>query len=179
MPNNSQSPVLAGWQTRLIPGIEPAIAADAKYLSAAGMQKSELLYGLPQALAVTGPVVVMEGATDVWRYGPGAVALFGKSLSRTQELLLTHYFVGRPIVVMLDPDAAGEAVAVQKKLRQLRATLPGDNRVVLGQVPLGRDDPGACTRDELVNAVTTALSVSPLGGPNSFSRSTLSAGESR
>jgi hypothetical protein len=53
--------VLGGWQARIVPGHEVLGGSDAKYLSAAGMQKSELLYGLTLAIAGDGPVYVVEG----------------------------------------------------------------------------------------------------------------------
>ena len=149
--------VLGGWQARAIPGFEHLGGSDAKYISALGMRKSEMLYGLPQALQTSGPIVVVEGPTDAWRIGPGAVALFGKDLSQTQKLLLVHHFAGRPIVVMLDPDAADAAAQVHRELRLVRPTGPGDNRVVLARLPDGCEDPGACTREQIWQAVAVAL----------------------
>ena len=69
--------ILAGWQAREIEENKSA----PKYLTSSGMRRNELLYGLPEARETTGPIVVVEGVTDVWRAGPGAVALFGKSIS--------------------------------------------------------------------------------------------------
>ena len=152
-----QQPVLAGWQARAVPGIEPLGGSDAKYLSAEGMQKSELLYGLHLALATKGPVYLVEGATDAWRIGPGAVALFGKDLSQTQKLLLVHHFVGRPILVLLDPDAHEAAERVQHELHLARGGLAGDNRVILVELPPGTEDPAACTPEEIQAAANRAL----------------------
>ena len=50
---------LAGWQARAV-NDHPL-----KYMSALGMKKSELLYGLPSVIKTKGPVVVAEGVTDV------------------------------------------------------------------------------------------------------------------
>ena len=121
------------------------------------MPKASMLYGLPQALAATGPVLVCEGPTDVWRAGPGAVALLGKSLSLAQQHLLVRHFVGRPIVVLLDRVEVDAASKVASSLRIARSALQGDNRVVVGQVPAHRKDPGACTSSELAECVETAL----------------------
>ena len=85
-PSDDQSLVLGGWQARSIPGL--GSPDEPKYLSAAGMKKSELLYGLHLAKQTQGPVFLVEGPTDCWRIGPGAVAIFGKDLSQTQKLLL-------------------------------------------------------------------------------------------
>jgi len=143
--------VLAGWQARTVPGIRPAAAPDAKYLSAAGMQKSSLLYGLPQARQTTGPIVIVEGPTDAWRVGPGAVALLGKDLSITQRALLLHHFSGRPLVVMLDADAQEAALKIQRDLQTAR----GGDSVVIARLPEGCD-PADLTRDEAKAAAVAA-----------------------
>ena len=103
-----------------------------------------------------GPVVVVEGPTDVWRFGPGAVAMFGKQPSGHQRDLLRRHFPGRPIVVLLDVDAQADARQIQQQLATAR---PGviDRHVVIGQLPPGRDDPGDCTREELQAAIDQAL----------------------
>ncbi len=98
--------VTAGWQARCIG--ETTDQAP-KYLFPRGFQKSKLLYGLPHALRTQGPVVLCEGPTDVWRYGPGAMATFGLHLSRDQRLLLIHHFAGRPIVILPDVGAVEKA----------------------------------------------------------------------
>ena len=149
--------VLRGWQARSVPGYEVLGGSAAKYLSAAGMQKSELLYGLHLAIAAAGPVYVVEGPTDAWRVGPGALALFGKDLSQTQKLLLVHHFVGRPILVMLDPDARDAAVKVQDALQSARSGLPGDNRVVLVDLPPGSEDPAALRAEAIRASASRAL----------------------
>jgi len=145
---------LAGWQARVVPGVEPPVAVDAKYLSAAGMQKSSALYGLPQAKQATGPAVIVEGPTDVWRYGPGAVALLGKDLSTTQRALLLHHFSGRPLVVMLDGDAQDAAAKIQ---RELQAARGGNDRVVIAWLPAGQD-PADLSREQVQGITTEALS---------------------
>src|SRR5262249_27425542 len=62
------APRLAGWIARAItPGAEP------KYLFNRGLRTSRLLYGMPQALASHGPVILVEGPADAWRIGVGAV----------------------------------------------------------------------------------------------------------
>jgi len=143
--------VLAGWQARTVAGLQPAVAPDAKYLSAAGMQKSSLLYGLPQARQTTGPVVVVEGPTDVWRLGPGAVALLGKDLSTTQRALLLHHFASRHIVVMLDADAQEAAAKIQRDIQAAR----GGDTVAIARLPAGQD-PADLTRDDAKAAAVAA-----------------------
>lgn len=156
-PDTPQQPVLAGWQARVVPGLELHGGADAKYLSAAGMRKSELLYGLHLAITSPGPVYLVEGPTDCWRIGPGAVALFGKDLSQAQKLLLVHHFARRPIVVMLDAAAYEEARRIQHTLYLARGVAEGDNRVVVADLPAHCEDPAACTREEITAAASQAL----------------------
>lgn len=154
---------IGGWQARVVPGLDPVAAVDAKYLSAAGMATSELLYGLPEALEATGPIIIVEGPTDVWRIGAGAVALLGKVLHRPKVLLLTHYFADRPLVVMLDPEAMEEAMEIQRELQLARGP-HGSGPVVVAQLPAGGRDPAACTPEEIQSAVAAAL-----GRPVNFS----------
>jgi DNA primase len=92
---------------------------------------------------------VVEGAADCWRIGPGAVGLFGKSLSLPQKALLVHHFAGRPVFVMLDRDAGEDARAVQRALALARSGSPGNNRVLLRELPPGRKDPAECTPQEI------------------------------
>ncbi len=150
---------LAGWQARAIVG---GVNNDRKYLFPSGMQKSKLLYGLPQALEQHGPVKVCEGVADVWRAGPGAVALFGHSMSPEQRALLSKRFAGRPIVMLLDRDASLANNGLASALRSERVGQLGDRRVVAGQLPPGRKDPGECTLAEIEQIVAAALDCSLL-----------------
>jgi hypothetical protein len=139
---------LAGWQARYVGDCPNDVP---KYLSCKGMKKSQLLYGLPAALISQGAVVVIEGPTDVWRLGPGAVALFGKDMSLHQQQLLDRFLAGRPVVVFLDRDA-------QDKAAELQRTLLNRGRVaVLAGLPEGRDDVSDCTAEEAWQQVETAL----------------------
>ena len=115
------------------------------------MKKSQLLYGLPEAAGLQDAVVVVEGPTDVWRLGPGAVALLGKDMSLRQQELVDRFLPGRPVVVFLDRDAQDKAVELQR-------TLLGRGRVtVLAGLPAGRDDVGECTPEEARQQVALAL----------------------
>lgn len=154
--NRDQPPdlVLAGWQARTI-GEAPA--GHPKYLFPEGMQKSQILYGLPQAVHTVGPAFVCEGVTDVWRIGPGGVATFGKSCSHHQKLLMCHHFMDRPIVILPDADAVGDAQSLASELRSMRSQDTGERRVVVAQLANGRDDPAESTREEIVAAASQAL----------------------
>jgi hypothetical protein len=91
--------VLVGWQCRYLG--TPESGAPPKYFSMRGMPKNKLLYNFDNAKD-SALVVVCEGPTDVWRIGRPAVAIFGKTLSQAQKLLLETHWLHRPIVLMLD-----------------------------------------------------------------------------
>jgi hypothetical protein len=144
-------PVLAGWQARMIDSDQ---AADRpKYLTAAGMKKSCLLYGLPLALTTTGRVVVVEGITDAWRVGTNALAMLGKTISPAQCALIVRHFAGRPIVVWLDSDAQEEAAEVRKKIQVARCQSQCPGAVLLARMPPSRKDPGECTEGEIRDVI--------------------------
>jgi DNA primase len=121
------------------------------------MEKSKLLYGLHLALSMTGPVWICEGLTDCWKVGPGATAVFGKTLSSFQKQLLVYHFVSRPIVLLLDSDAHKEADEICQQLQRARGLSEGDRRVVVADLPAGRNDPAECTQEEIVQATDRAL----------------------
>lgn len=148
--------MLTGWQSRRIGEIDDG---RPKYLSCPGMEKSKLLYGLHMAVGGRGPVWICEGATDCWRIGPGAVAIFGKTISDHQLGLLVHHFAGRPIAVLLDRDARSEAEQLRTKLQRARGLSTGDRRVVLVDLPSDRNDPGECSQAEVLAATDDALGV--------------------
>ena len=75
-----------------------------------------LLYGMDRALGHS--IVVVEGITDVWRLGPGAVATFGIEWIPEQVLLLKKYL---RVFIMYD---FGEEQA-QKQARKLGTVLSG------------------------------------------------------
>ena len=61
--------------------------------------------------------VVVEGITDVWRLGKGAVATFGKKYTKEQLLLLANSF--DRVFVLLDPDVYDPEHALSNKLSLL------------------------------------------------------------
>lgn len=145
--------VLAGWQARMI----TSTGSGQRYLFMQGMRKSQLLYGLPQAISTTGPIVIVEGPTDVWQLGSNAVAIFGKSISAHQVRLLSCHLSNRPLVVALDRDAPDEAVKVLAAIRESRSSWRDQQPVVLGHPPAGAKDFGDATREAAWSAVWSAL----------------------
>lgn len=75
-----------------------------------------ILYGMDEAKGHS--VVVVEGVTDVWRLGPGAVATFGIEWTPEQALLLKKFL---RVFIMYD---FGEKQA-QEQARKLGAVLSG------------------------------------------------------
>jgi hypothetical protein len=145
---------LAGWQAR---AIDPEDDRP-KYLTSRGTKKTEQLYGLMEAKRESGPVLVVEGVTDVWRYGPGAVALFGKTISAAQVTLLRRHLGRRQILVLLDSDAKDNAEAIRTKIVRCRREHEDYAAVRIGTLPTGRSDPGECTSAELHALVDEAFS---------------------
>jgi hypothetical protein len=124
-----QNGKLAGWQARYLGVIAPGQKIP-KYLTMTGMRKSEVLYGHDLAFN-HGFVVICEGPTDCWRFGPEAVALFGKTMSpRQRDMIVGHPAWARNcIVVLLDADARAETDRIAVDLGQyarnvLRVDLP-------------------------------------------------------
>jgi DNA primase len=131
---------------------------EPKYYTANGMKKSHALYGLHRVSA-EGPVVIVEGPTDVWRVGENAVALFGKTASREQIHLIQTHFAGRPLVVMLDADAGMDANLIVERLYSCRhgSLFKTDwSPVVRAFLPPDRD-PGDCSPREIQQAIKYAF----------------------
>ena len=63
-----------------------------------------ILYGID--LAESHKCILVEGITDAWRLGPGAVATFGVKTKHSQILLLAERF--SKVFVMFDDDPEGE-----------------------------------------------------------------------
>lgn len=151
----------SAWQIVGYQGRALSDHTQPKYLTLAGTRKSELLYGIHRVPLDRGtPVIICEGPSDVWRVGPGAVALLGNQISEAQCRLLRKMAPGRDIVVLLDPDAGAEANAAAVRIREVLSrdlhSRTGPGRVVVGHLPDDRD-PGDCTSEEIGRAVCSAL----------------------
>lgn len=133
------------WTTR-------AILDDAtqRYISARDSEsevpKRRLLYGADH---VRHAAIVVEGPTDVWRIGPGAVATLGVAFSRAQVLILSRYPV-RVVCFDNEPDAQKQA----KKLCRLLHAFPGQTHLV----ELDAADPGSASKREVARLRRSFLS---------------------
>jgi hypothetical protein len=148
-----------GWQGR---HVGPPPVRVPKYVSMPGMRINEVLYN--HDLARTYPYVVLcEGCADVWRVGPPAVALLGKTLSVYQRQLLALAWGAGAVVVLLDGDAPEEA-------RRAYDALAGRVRQrVLVRLPPGTD-PGGLDHGDLWRLIDEAargqgVDLLALGGP--------------
>lgn len=89
-----------------------------KYYNEKGCKKSWALYNIDNI--GNGPVYVVEGVTDVWAIGDGAVAKFGKSLSPVQKNTLEAKAKGMDIILIPDMDDPQSLPTVIKEYSQLQ-----------------------------------------------------------
>ena len=137
---------MVGWQARYVGDLDWKSWSPPKYYNPPGMNKRMMLYGFDQARPSSFCVVV-EGASDAWAVGPGAVALLGKSMSQQQfDLIRTHW---RAAVVMLDDDAEQ---AADKVCNQLRDVMP----VVRVSLPAGADPASIGSQEALWDLIYAA-----------------------
>lgn len=135
----------SGWQARYIGDPPPNVP---KYYIQPGMRKSNVLYGYD--FAFDKPyIVIVEGVTDVWRVGNQAVCGFGKHLSLFQRDSLCS--LGKPLVVMLDPDAREEAMKLTAVLK--RNTTAPVYQVQLPSKDSGKSDPGSFSHEFLIELI--------------------------
>lgn len=104
-----------GWQARYIGTADWRVVP--KYYGMPGMRKRLMLYNYDHAKHMPF-VVLVEGCTDVHSVGDPSVALLGKSISMYQMTLILSTWHGKPIVLLLDPDALEETRSAVADLRQ-------------------------------------------------------------
>jgi hypothetical protein len=150
-----------GWQCRW-PGENYKVLGAEKYYNLKGFRKSRVLYGHDAAQEFP-YVIIVEGVTDAWAVGDGAVALCGKTISESQyELLAAWAESGSLCVLLLDagawtteqPDAARAREKHAAVLTRLGSIF--DGRVVEVGLPDGRD-PGSYDRGAIRRIVRDAL----------------------
>jgi hypothetical protein len=136
----------AGWQARYVG--EPPDKRVPKYYTLPGMKVSQLLYNYDAARQFPFGVVT-EGPTDVWSFGPEAVALFGNKVSPAQAGPIASAWGQGTVIILLDGDARGPARAAHDALAgRVRQT-------VVVELPADRD-PGDLPRQELRQLVFAA-----------------------
>lgn len=128
------------WTTRAIGSRQP------RYVSARPTEESfphkNLLYGADLVLGHT--VIVVEGPTDAWRFGPGAVATLGLQVTPVQVRELRSY---PTVVICFDTSKEAEirARTLANKLSEGEKFGP-DIHVIQVQ---SADDPGGADYEEV------------------------------
>lgn len=117
-------------------------------------EKRALLYNLDRARKAEGPLVLVEGYTDVLRFEalgiPGAVAAMGTALGESQAALMRRH--NERVVVVMDADEAGQAAAD----RTLGVLLGAGLECSVVTPPAGQD-PDDWLREEGTGAWSSAL----------------------
>lgn len=106
------------------------------------------LYGLNKVSGDS--VVVVEGITDVWRLGPGAVATFGIQVLLPQINLLRQFKNKYILFDSADPQAIAEAT----KLANCLSIFPGHVEVI----EISSDDPAELEQEEADELMKELLS---------------------
>ena len=123
------------WTTRTIGDAEP------RYLNAPpeleSLSPKKILYGSDY---VRNTAIVCEGPTDVWRVGPGAVAVMGLQYTTQQAALLTN--IQNRVICF---DNSNDAQQRASKLANELSLFPGTTHVV----QLDSDDPGSASSREI------------------------------
>ena len=119
----------AAGQTVAYQGRSVMTAAEPKYRMTPDGQCLEdpkgFLYGEDKVTGET--VLVMEGATGVWRFGGGAVATFGIQWHPEQAAKLRRY---KRRFILFDPEEVAQAQAM--KLAEWLGVFPGETEVLSG-----------------------------------------------
>ncbi len=126
---------VVSWTTRTIG------QNKSRYISAdvgeEAINHKHLLYGEDMAHLA---IIIVEGPTDAWRIGPGAVALFGLIWSAEQVQRMKQYPVR---VVCFDNEHLGRKAA--RKLSNVLNVFPGET----WEVTLSGADPGTSSKEEI------------------------------
>ncbi len=111
-------PVELGWETVTLVARDVTGEQTPRYLNLKSedsvLTARETLYNID---SVKDKAVIVEGITDVWRLGDGAVALMGSSITDSQIQILLRKKRLMKVLVMLDKDAQRKAKKVGETLR--------------------------------------------------------------
>lgn len=104
---------MVGWQAR--PPYETDWKTQPKYYNCPRTNKRLMLYGADEAKKLPFCIIV-EGVTDVWAVGSGAVCVLGKDVSPIQGGLIGENW--KAAVIALDGDAQERAIKMQDMLER-------------------------------------------------------------
>lgn len=144
--------VMIGWQARYPGELDWKLIKRPKYLTY--YPKSLSVYGIDY-VKDSKYVVLVEGATDVWRYGYGAVCFFGKKASLEQATIMAKRLNNRPLVLIPDrndPDSEAGFFDSASMIRNQGYSGP----VGIVVVPDGLD-PAKLSREQLHSMVEEAV----------------------
>lgn len=139
---------MISWQCRDITG-KSQLKYIAQDFSKEIISNKDTLYGIDQALGKS--CIIVEGVTDVWRLGPGAVALFGIKYRPAQVKMLLSYF--KDFHILFDPDPQAKIQA--KKLANELSVMGGKCKIWT----IDDCDPGDLQQDDADALVRQILGV--------------------
>lgn len=141
---------MVGWQARYVGELpwkdkERKRYLPVKYFSCPNSQfRSRCLYNWDEMKRwQTG--VVVEGPTDVWRFGAMSGCIFGNTITETQRRKLLAVFRKRVLILLLDPEEFSSRSTL-RAVRLFEKRMPG--RFCAIKLPVGTD-PGSLDRDFL------------------------------
>ena len=117
--------------------------SDRKYLACPMRRETihhkNILYGKPECWGEFKSIIIVEGVTDVWRFGPRAVATFGIEFKTEQVRQLKS--LGERFFIVFDnePQAQGQARLLAAKLRAFRKEV---------YIETVESDPGGMKQDD-------------------------------
>lgn len=100
-----------------------------------------ILYGIDNVISDT--IVVVEGVTDAWKLGAGAVATFGINYMKEQVYQISRY---KNVYIMFDPEKTAQRMA--EKLGNELAFMNNCNVNILDIKDTGVEDPGSLPQKE-------------------------------
>lgn len=127
---------IVSWTTR---AIDKSVSPRYMYArdSQSTLPAKSLLYGEDFA---RNTIIVVEGPFDVWRIGPGAVALFGTGFSNKQVERISRY---PKRIICLDSELAAQRQA--KKLAESLSPFPGETKII--ELETGKDPDSASKKE--------------------------------
>lgn len=142
---------LVSWQCRDVTG-----KSNLRYLGQSQdkeiVNNKDTLYGIDHVIGQS--CLIVEGITDVWRFGPGAVATFGIKYRQSQVIMLLNRFSTFHVLFdPADPQAQIQANRLSRDLaafgRSVKVWMP-DTELDPGDMP--QDDADAFMREILGRA---------------------------
>jgi len=118
--------------------LHPSVAPRWKFSREEEMSEDpkKLIYGIDK---VQNRVLIVEGVSDVWRFGAGAVALLGIDWKEEQAHILRNY---KYRFIMFDPEKQAQKQAM--KLAHWLSPFPGETDVIYDM----SSDPGDIDQEE-------------------------------